>query len=80
MRVVKELSDPRFRITIFSWNNKYLVKFETPFLEQTYKVKELDLTGDGDIEKLIADKEFLSFVEKNFQQMQSVLYSSLEKI
>ena len=33
-------------ISIFSWNGKFLVKFEQGPCEQTYKFEHLDLTED----------------------------------
>lgn len=60
MRVVKEIVAPQYRATIFSWNNKYLLKLETPMLEQTFKVSEFDITGDADVEKLLSP----AFIEK----------------
>jgi hypothetical protein len=60
MRVVKEIVAAQYRATIFSWNNKYLLKLETPILEQTFKVSEFDVMGDADVEKLMSP----AFIEK----------------
>lgn len=60
MRVVKEIVAAQYRATIFSWNNKYLLKLETPVLEQTFKVSEFDVMGDADVEKLMSP----TFIEK----------------
>ena len=44
------------RISIFSWNNKYIVKLETGGLEQTFKLDELQLDSEDQVELLMSDK------------------------
>ncbi len=68
MKVLAEIPHPNIKITIFSWNQKYIVKFETPLLEQTYKVSEMDLTGEEQIEKLISSA-FIDKVLERFKLM-----------
>lgn len=68
MRIVKEVLKNQLKITIFSWNGKYLIKFEQGDLEQTYKIDELDLMGESDIDLIIND-DFLEKVKKIFRQM-----------
>jgi hypothetical protein len=68
MRVIKEIVAPQYRATIFSWNNKYLLKLETPILEQTFKVSEFDVMGDADVEKLMSPK-FIEKALKRFDDM-----------
>lgn len=75
MRVVREISHPQFKITIFSWNNRYLVKLEQGLLEQTFKVSELDLTGDEDV-LAILDAEFLHQAHLRFQEMGRSLHEA----
>lgn len=43
MRVVKEIPNSRCKITIYSWNGKFLIKLEDGSFEQTFKVSELDV-------------------------------------
>lgn len=80
MRVVAEIPKEEFKITVFSWNGKYLLKFERGPFEQTYKVSELDLTGDEDIKKVIADEEFLSAVTERFKEMSKAFKIALDKV
>jgi hypothetical protein len=75
MRVVREISHPQFKITIFSWNNRYLVKLEQGLLEQTFKISELDLTGDEDL-LAILDAEFLHQANLRFQDMGQSLHEA----
>ena len=43
MRVVKEIPNSNCKITVFSWNGKFLIKLENGGFEQTFKVSELDV-------------------------------------
>ncbi len=72
MRIVAELPHPNFKITLFSMNQKYIVKFEQGQLEQSYKLAELDLMGGGANEVFqLLDEEFLSTVTERFKTMRS---------
>ncbi len=79
MRVVGEIPNPNFKITIFSWNNKYLIKLEQGLLEQTFKVSEMDVSGDEDIKKML-DKSFLETAQNRFNDMNQSLFEALERI
>ena len=68
MRVTGEIDHPEAKITIFHWNNKYLVKFERGMLEQTYKFSEFDVAGESEIKEMI-DEPFISKVMKRFSEM-----------
>ena len=68
MRVVEEIAHPACKITIFQWNGKYLVKFETASMEQTYKINEQDVTGLADVKKIISH-DFITKVYQRFLDM-----------
>jgi hypothetical protein len=69
MRVVAEIPHPKTKITIFSWNGRYLVKFEYGLLEQTYKVSEMDLTSEDDINEIVSEA-FIGKVMARFKDME----------
>lgn len=69
MRVVAELPHPDFKITIFSMNQKFIVKMERGTLEQSYKIPEMDLTNGIDGVFEILDDEFLKGVAARFVEM-----------
>lgn len=79
MRVVNEFSKNGIKITLFSWNNKYLLKFEQGLVEQTFKVSEIDLSDESDLEVLWTDS-FLATVQKRFDEMHQSLRNQLENI
>ncbi|GGZ26376.1 hypothetical protein GCM10007049_18810 [Echinicola pacifica] len=79
MRVVKELSSGFTKITVFSWNNKYLIKYEQGMLEQTYKVNEMDILEESDLE-IFYSEDFVSEINKKFEEMGQLLRIQLENI
>ena len=69
MRVVAELPHTDFKITIFSMNQKFIVKMERGILEQSYKIPDMDLTNGIDGVFEILDDEFLKAVAARFIEM-----------
>ena len=78
MRVVKEIAHPYLKITIFNWNNRYLIKLENGSFEQTFKVSELDIASEEEVTKLV-DTEFLKESEARFQDMAQSLLKSHQR-
>jgi hypothetical protein len=78
MRLVREVSHPDFKITIFSWNNRYLIKLEEGMLEQTFKIPETDLAGEDELLEII-DAEFLHQAAARFQDMGQSLYEARKR-
>jgi len=79
MRVVKELSVGSIRITVFTWNNKYLIKYEQGMVEQTYKVSELDLLEEDDL-KLFFEEKWLEQVQIKFEEMHLMLRDKIKNL
>ena len=73
MRVVKEIPHSECRITIFWWNQKYLIKLEKGPFEQTFKVSELDVL-ESELEDILT-QEFVNDALKRFDDM----FASLSK-
>lgn len=78
MRLVREIPHPECKITIFSWNNRYLIKLEQGPLEQTFKIPEFDISGEEELLSII-DAEFLHQAIKRFQDMGQSLYEAVER-
>ncbi|GAB4055432.1 hypothetical protein [Spirosoma litoris] len=68
MRFVQDIPNPQFRIGLYAWNSKYIVKIEAGPYEQTYKVSEMDLIDPAAVPDLL-DQEFLTKVSQRFQDM-----------
>jgi len=80
MRIVAEYPNVDFKITVYSWNGKYLLKIEKGMFEQTYKISEMDVTGDDDVKKIIEDETFVQEVKSRFREMNSSLNDALNRI
>mgnify|MGYP003403988581 CR=1 FL=1 len=69
MRVIAELPHPDCKITIFSMNQKYIIKLEKGIFEQIYKISELDIPeGVNGVFQLL-DSEFIKSAAERFNQM-----------
>ncbi len=76
MRVVTEIAHPELKITIFHWNNRYLIKIEAGLFEQTYKIHEYDVDSEEEVKKLVTD-EFIRGTIDRFNQMAESLHHAL---
>lgn len=70
MRLVKDIPHDRYKIQVFNYNGKYIVKIELGQFEQTYKIGETDVYGLEDVEKMITP-ELLSNCLKRFMEMRT---------
>lgn len=69
MRTIAELPHPDCKITIFSMNQKFIVKFEQGNLEQTFKVAEINVTDGVNGVFQIIDEDFIKQVLGFFESM-----------
>ena len=67
MRVVKEIFGKPCKITVFSWNGKYLIKLEQGPFEQTFKISEFDITEE-ELEEVL-NEVFLNEAISRFDDM-----------
>ncbi|MFN5910191.1 MAG: hypothetical protein ACK45H_02545 [Bacteroidota bacterium] len=70
MRLVKDIPHERYKIQLFSYNAKYILKIELGQFEQTFKIGETDVDGPHDVEQMITP-ELLSNTLQRFIQMRS---------
>lgn len=70
MRLVKEVPHERYKIQIFHYNNKFIVKIELGQFEQTYKIGDTDVFEITEVERMITP-ELLSNALKRFVEMRS---------
>ena len=68
MRFVQDIPHPHFRIGLYAWNGKYIVKIEAGPYEQTYKITEMDITDPESVPGRL-DEPFLKQVARRFQEM-----------
>lgn len=55
MRVIAEIPHPRYKIQVFSYNSKYLVKIELGQFEQVFKIAEGDVGGLEEVKQMITE-------------------------
>lgn len=79
MRVIGEIQHPSCKITVFMWNGKYLIKLERGPIEQTFKVSEIDVTGEDDIHAIL-NEAFMQKALARFDEMEETLFKALEEI
>lgn len=68
MRLLKDVPHDRYKIQIFGYNGKYILKIELGQFEQTFKIGELDVNGPEEVEKMITTN-LLSNALKRFVEM-----------
>lgn len=79
MRTIAELPHPDFRITIFSMNQKLIIKFEQGNLEQVYKIAEVDVPdGVNGLFQLI-DDVFTTAVNQQFSAMRKAFIEAYNR-
>jgi hypothetical protein len=76
MRVVADIPHPEIKITLLSWNDKYLLKLELGPFEQTYKVSEMEVTGGDEEVKKWLDEPFLEASIELFLAMRKNLHEA----
>ena len=70
MRIVGDIPHPNCKITLFSWNNRYLIKVERGLLEQTYKIDQTEIHSES---------ELISAISESFIQETLLIFDQMEK-
>jgi hypothetical protein len=68
MKFIKKIPNVDVDISLYEWNQKYIVKFEMFGIEQTYKVNILEVDAYEDVEEAISP-EFIDKVIHRAQEM-----------
>ncbi|MTI22169.1 hypothetical protein E1176_14150 [Fulvivirga sp. RKSG066] len=79
MRVVKEINHPICKVTIFNWNSKYLIKLEQGDIEQTFKIDEMDVLEEKDLDEVL-NESFMKAAQKRFKEMHDALEGATEHL
>ncbi len=69
MKILAEIPHAQLRITLFAWNQKYILKFEQGALEQSYKISELDVIGEEEVLEVAKNEAFMEKVMARFAAM-----------
>lgn len=68
MRLITHIPHPRFKIQLFNYNSKYILKIELGQFEQTFKIGETDILGIDELKNMITP-ELLNNTLLRFVQM-----------
>ena len=79
MRIIGEIPHSQCKVTLYHWNNRYLIKLERNGLEQTFKVDQFELTSDKDLQTLV-DELFLQKALDRFDDMERSMAEALQKL
>jgi hypothetical protein len=79
MRVVGEIPHSDCKITIFHWNNRYLIKLEQGPFEQTFKIAEYDLGSEAEVKQVVTE-EFIQSAIRRFEAMAQSLGDAMDKV
>ena len=77
MRIVKEIPHSKFKISVFSWNDKYILKIELDNFEQGFKFSQHDFTLQN-VEDLCTD-DFLLECLRTFVKMRDNLIKNIKQ-
>tara|TARA_R110000796_G_scaffold74374_1_gene167114 strand:- start:72781 stop:73011 length:231 start_codon:yes stop_codon:yes gene_type:complete len=75
VRVVKEIPNSNCKITVFSWNGKFLIKLENGGFEQTFKVSELDVL-EQELDEIL-NETFITEAIERFDDMAKSLRKAM---
>jgi len=56
VRVIAEIPHSKYKIQIFSYNAKYIVKIELGQFEQVYKINESDVSGLEEVKNMVSNE------------------------
>ena len=73
MRLVKEISHPRYLIQIHEYNSKYLLKITLDSYEQIFKFDKDQFSNLDDIEALLSDDFFTNCLSRIISMRNDIL-------
>jgi hypothetical protein len=79
MRVLKEFSVQGCKVTLYLWNNRYLIKMEQGYLEQTFKVDQFEFDDEDSVLQLL-DERFVEEAVDRFDAMARSLHEVLQRV
>jgi len=79
MRAIAELPHSDCKISIFTMNQKFIIKFEQGVLEQSYKLAETDVIGGVNGVFELLDEKFINDVIEQFKQMRKTFINAYDR-
>jgi hypothetical protein len=79
MRIVAQVPHPQMKISIFSWNEKYIIEMEAGQYKQTYKISHDSVSG-VDAVKALCDDALVQGTLQRFSLMHADFHNAYQKI
>lgn len=69
MRYIKDIPDKQYKVGLYQWNGKYIIKFEAGGMyEQIFKLDETDFASANEVETIL-DEALINTITERFRQM-----------
>ncbi len=78
MRVIGDIPHELYKISLFDWNGKFIIKIESGPYEQSFKIDQMDIS-ESEIPVLM-DTEFMKGVTRRFHEMHMDTVSAQERL
>lgn len=78
MRYIKDIPNTEYKIGLYQWNNKYIIRIESGLLEQTYKIDDYEIQKIEELEACM-DSDFIAKVRSTFDSMHAHFSDSLKR-
>ncbi len=79
MRYLKDIPNHHYKVGLYQWNGKYIVKFEAGGMyEQIYKIDETEFESTEELESIL-DEEFVKTISERFRQMHTDTQESMKR-
>ncbi len=79
MRIIAELPHPACKITLFSMNQKFVIKLEKGVFEQIYKIAETDVPDGIDGVFKLLDETFMKRASDRFDTMRDDFHDAFSR-
>lgn len=78
MRYLHDIPNSQFKIGLYAWNNRYILKIEAGIYEQIYKIDQTDVINPDDLPNLLDDR-FQQQLTDRFRQMAQDWSETIER-
>jgi hypothetical protein len=78
MRYIKDIPNPRYKIGLYQWNSKYIIKIESGMYEQTYKIDDYEVASADELEACM-DEAFTQAIADRFDAMHADFNGTLTR-
>ncbi|WP_373511754.1 hypothetical protein [Persicitalea sp.] len=79
MRYLKDIPNEHYKVGLYQWNGKYIVKFEAGgSYEQIYKIDETEFESTDELVSVL-DEDFVKTISDRFRRMHIDTQESMKR-